>query len=550
MSGLRLLLLTGWLLSLGTNCLAQSARLQSESIYLGDIATLLIEYEHKIPSLYALDTTQLEENFEILDVRSRTSRLSDSEQFTNRMQWEVRMLPRRSGLLIIPSMKLGALRTPELQLEVLPLSSGAAARQTVEIEIFAEPVSPLVGQQTNVTLRLVFNTPLLDVYWSEPMVEGANIMRGIAESSYSLRRDGEYYDVIERVMAVFPEVQGVLEFSPAGLRASVDALRSEDGIASPGEQRQLFRNSASLRLDVRDIPAGYTGRYWLPARELELTQRWESETDDIRVGDSIGHTITIVARGLPGKALPVDLLSGRNAAYGVYADQAVQEHWIEGRDLVGRLEQTFAIIMTHPGIVTLPEVNLKWWDVDAAVERVAVLPARSIRVLPASAGGDSEVVDILTWLRYDLVEEVAVNPVWLLAPILFTGLLWFAWRVRDGVLRNWLSAGLRRVRARQRLRRACRLGYPRQARTALLEWAALRWPEAGIRGLAQVGKRFDSAAFDTELSRLDRALFAPAAASWDGAGLWHELRAAEAVARNGRTVAPQRLRGLYPPAQN
>ena len=42
---------------------AQTAYLQSNQIFAGDIAELIIEFDAKIPSLYALDTSVLEADF-------------------------------------------------------------------------------------------------------------------------------------------------------------------------------------------------------------------------------------------------------------------------------------------------------------------------------------------------------------------------------------------------------------------------------------------------------------------------------------------------------
>lgn len=516
---------------------AQSARLQDEQVYLGDIATLEIEYDNKIPSLYALDTAVLEADFEVLDIKSRTSRLVDGGEFSNRMQWEIRLLPRRAGRLRIPSLRLGGLYTPEVELEVLPLSPAIAADNQVAIEVVADPASPLIGQQTNLTLRLLYNTPVRDFYWTEPASEGADILRGIAESSYRLRRAGNVFEVNERVIAIFPRVQGELDIAPAGLRATI-------GAESASDRRQIYRNSAPLRLEVRDIPAGYSGRYWLPARDLELAQRWEGDMEGIRVGDSIGRVLTIVARGLPAKALPVDLLGGRGEAYGIYPDQARQEQRIDGRDIVGRLEQTFALIMTRAGETRIPDLSLRWWDVDAAIEREAVLPGRSMLVLPALAGNRAS----SDWLPANLLAALSANPWWLLAPAVVLALLVLAWRACAESLQAWLELRLRRSRAAAVLRRACAANDPRLARAALLQWAALRWPDTPPGGPGQIDERLDSSALGDELARLDRVLYALPASVWSGAGLWRELRAALRRAGKGRTAVTEGLAPLYPRA--
>ena len=57
---------------------AQTAYLQSNRVFSDDIAELIIELDSKIPSLYALDTSVLEADFEVLGVKSSISRVFEA----------------------------------------------------------------------------------------------------------------------------------------------------------------------------------------------------------------------------------------------------------------------------------------------------------------------------------------------------------------------------------------------------------------------------------------------------------------------------------------
>jgi len=134
---------------------AQTAYLQPERIFEGDIAKLVIEYDSKIPSLYALDLAKLEADFEVLDVRPSIARMLEANEMFHRMQWQIDILPRRSGSLRIPSIKVGDLSTPVLSLEVTRQSPALLARQDVLLEIATEPQSHNVGQTARTVMRIL-----------------------------------------------------------------------------------------------------------------------------------------------------------------------------------------------------------------------------------------------------------------------------------------------------------------------------------------------------------------------------------------------------------
>ena len=98
--------------------LAQTATLRQSQVYLGDVVELTISYDADIPSLYAFDSDALVADFELLGSESRVFRVQQDGKSIHRMQWEARLLPRRTGLLSIPSLRFGENRSEAVQLQV------------------------------------------------------------------------------------------------------------------------------------------------------------------------------------------------------------------------------------------------------------------------------------------------------------------------------------------------------------------------------------------------------------------------------------------------
>jgi len=522
---------------------ATTTQLHPQAVFEGDITELVIEYDSKIASLYALDTAPLDADFEILDIKSRVFRIDGNPGGDHRMQWRLQLLPRHSGSLVIPPIHFGEQSTAPLRLEVKPVPDEVRNSQKVFVELDSEPRSPYVGQQTLVSLRLVHNTPLRLDGLAEPRLNDAAIYRDSEEQVYFVKRDGEEFRVFERQMLLFPRQAGELELPPAVMRGQLRQPNHADAGAGY-ENRKISRSSNPLRLRVREPPAAFSGRYWLPARDLTVTRKLQAHSKALRIGDSIGWTLTIDAKGLPAATLPANLLEFEAKNFNVYADQAKRSDRLVNGELVARLEQHFAIVVTASGAIELPALNLAWWDTTADSERQVRLAGSRLGIAAATPAD--------TGRQANGIGESLLIPftgnggrwIWLLLALGGIVLVWTVVRALHRRFGETLDLLLRRWRISGLLKRACRENQAARARNLLIEWGRARWPGQPINGLYPIGERCPSARLTAELARLDAALFSTAGAAWRGDGLWAALAASrrDAAARRRQNRVP----GLYP----
>ena len=511
---------------------AQSAQLQPSQIYEGDVATLVVEYINKIPSLYAIDTSELEGDFEVLGVDSRVFRISEAGETSNRMQWKILISPRRAGNLSIPSLKLGSKTTPILTLTVEPQTAQLKHDENVMVNIEARPENPYVYQQTDITLRLMHNVAVTDGRLFEPEVDNVTILRSGGENSYRLPIDDESFYVVDRLVALFAKEPGRLELSPANFRGQI-ASTSEFSAS-----RSINRYSNTLQLQVREPPVEFTGQHWLPARQIEISQQWQEVNDQLVVGDSISRRLKVIARGLRAEVLPDDLLLGESNRFKVYADQAKRQNDFVGKDLTGELTQYFEIVLAKPGVVELPELRLRWWDVDEDIEKEAVLPGRMINVAAATSVTKTNENSASTAVETEIIPGLLFYLLLVLA--LLATAYWYFSGDRSG------AKIMQRYRQQRDLKNACISIDARVARMALLGWAKLQWPQDSIVGLHQVMNKIDSAELSDELAKLDQALFSANAGDWRGERLYHLLMQHKGQRRNRNSSDPVILPALYP----
>ena len=548
MIGRHLVLICAVLTCTAAQVQAQSATLRQERILEGDIAELTVEHDAEIPSLYAIDTSALEQDFRVLGVKPSVSRHTNGDESFHRMQWKIEMVPRHPGSIAIPSLAFGPNHSESVLLRVENTPATLRKRENVFIEVETFPADPHSGQQIRVTTRLLHNLPLVSGRLSEPESEQVSVFRSGKDARYSVLRNGENFEVLERSVLMVAPSSGSLAVSAASFNGVIDSL-ALDGM------RFIFREGRDLSLEIRAKPPGYENIPWLPARQLELALEWDDPADVLQPGDSLGFTLNMEASGLPAESLPVDLLAGETARYRIYADEAQLETSVigefDGEQLIGKLRQRFVIIAQAPGKIVIPSLALSWWDTVNSVERIATTDPRTLQIVdsmgPGGAGFDStgstrSQVMLLDYLQRNWRSLASVFVVLVLLVLIAR-----VTQARARIGEMFARAAMRR-RSRDKLLRACRANDAAAARQALIDWGRVHWKDDRISGLHHVQGKFepgdDAREFAAELACLDNALYAENAASWHGERLWKLI---DTKRRNAGGENPRRDPEILPP---
>ena len=92
--------------------------------------------------------------------------------------------------------------------------------------------------------------------------------------------------------------------------------------------------------------------------------------------------------------------------------------------------------------------------------------------------------------------------------------------------------------------KACSKGDAVQTKNALLEWAAVRWPNQSITSLADIA-RVSSAELSTQVNALNSALYSPHADQWEPKALRSAFHAFLANKRKSAKTQDSILEPLY-----
>ena len=531
-----------FLLSLLWGLLAQAqptlqASVDRTRLEAGETLELILESQDVTqfgkPDLRALDA-----DFEVRGTRQLNSLHTLDGETRASTRWIITLLPKRSGNLQIPALRLAQSHSQVIELQVVQAAANRAGNAAqVFIEATLDNSEVYVQAQAVLTLRIYHSVSLYDDSNLSPLQLADAKVEPLGESrTYEKDINGVRHGVIETRYAVYPQQSGSLDIPVLTFSATAaDTGEQPAGTARVG--RQVRVSSLPLHLTVRPVPAAYPADVpWLPARSLALEEHWNPDpnTQPVQIGDSLTRSVTLRAEGLSSIQLPplpaTEILGLRR-----YPDQPMLRNEVSERGMTANREEREALVPTHSGPLTLPAVEVTWWNTREDHLEHSSLPARSFNVqdnpaLSAEAPvGDSRSANRLLWPW-----QLATLVLALTTALGFT--LWWRARSQPAVLRAAQNGPSPRTLLDD-LKRACQANDPQATRQALDAWARQQ-PET----LAEMAARF--VPLSDALDGLNGALYSESGHYWHGDELW---RAIGAIPPAEQLLAPTGDNGSLPP---
>lgn len=548
-----------------------TASLDRDTVYEGDTITLRITATGGIQGEQP-DLTPLKKNFSVVGTSSSRRIQIINGKRSDKDEWAIELAPLGTGTIAIPPLSVRNGVTPALTLQVneQPEASIAQAGQPVFISTEIDPPQgdTYVQQQILYTVRLYYRVPLIKGSLGDPAIDDAVVEQLGNDRQYKTTIDGQGYQVVERHYAIFPEHSGELSIGPtlfAGRTASAADQRSRQDSMDNILERMLGQRGLSeslvggkpirvrsdaITLTIKPRPENYTGAHWLPSQQLVLRDSWAKTPPAVRAGEPVTRTLTLEAKGLEASQLPT-LQPAESDTLRVYPEQPELSNRTDGDWIYGRSEQRFTFVATQPGKLTLPEVQIDWWDSTKHRQLSAVLPAREITVEPGTGHHEPQVVTDSTPIRdSNTLDQSDSRQDTLSNEQRSTDTRY--WMIGGGLMTALMLAGLVLIRkrrppspgkpeaasaaftetqpgsgnsrdktlahTRQALESACRRNDARAAAGALLDWAAATWPQQPPRSLGALAVQVDRGA--DAVRELESMLYSAGNESWAGQALW------------------------------
>ena len=329
------------------------------------------------------DFGPLTKDFEVLS-NSRQQNYSNvngkTESYT---AWTLELRPKRAGILLIPSLtfKKEVSNAIELRVRAAPSNSSAnPGTQPIYTETTVDANTPYVGQQIILTHRLYTSVQLRDFALSELAIDKA-VLHRLGDTQYQKVINGRNYLVLEVKYAIFPQSEGPLIIPSLRFGAYEVNNRSQFGVFN-NRGNQIIRDTEPKSLEVAARPPQASIDGWMPSTSVTMEQRWSGDIDSVTVGEPVTRTITIRAEGLSAAQItPLQEPQGNN--YRGYPDQPQLDEIVATNGLTATRIESLALVPNNSGEITLPAVELIWWDTNSNKRRVASLPSITLQVSPS-----------------------------------------------------------------------------------------------------------------------------------------------------------------------
>ncbi len=331
----------------------------------------------------------LKADFDIISTNRQQQYTWSNGQDESYTDWKLTLLPRAKGKLLIPSFNYAGLvsNAIEIQVNEIPASSNQTqAQQAIFSETTTDKTTAHVQEQLLLTQRLFTSVSLTDYSLTPLSVDNAGVEQ-VAENQFQKRINGRDYLVIEVRYAIFPQKTGVLTIPSQRFGAFEVPTRRQFGVFNQ-RGNQVVRVTEEKTIEILKQPIQFSTAQWLPSSKVELTETWNGDLGKLRVGEPITRTITMTAEGQTGAQInPLDLPS--ISTIKIYPDQAQIETRKTDDGVLGVRIESMAIVPKLAGEVTLPSVNVNWWNTDTRQIETTIVESRKLNVQAGANLGES-----------------------------------------------------------------------------------------------------------------------------------------------------------------
>ena len=355
---------------------------------------LTIEVTHQ-EAISRPDLSGLGNDFVVVGSKKVTisNRLRSGSQATTR--WQILLRPRKSGEITIAPIAVHGESSLPLTLKVIgprvsirrnsslpapePEQTAPAALMQTEVE----HRQGYEGSEFHYIAKFLHQAPLSnDQLLRAPYLDKALILEnGTPQEEQVIYRGQPYYQTLYRYL-IYPDSTEENRIEPPRFTGT-----STDGTFYDAR-------GETIKLDVLPRPQNNSRGYWLPADRLELSDSFQ-QPERLEPGSTLIRTLTLQAFGLPAERLPSLAPLQNELAELTLLDTDLSETFTPEGLISTRVERV-QITVKERGEVTLPPIDIYWWDTYEDRGKVASLAPVILRVAPSSGDAPPQVSSTLT----------------------------------------------------------------------------------------------------------------------------------------------------------
>jgi len=492
-----------------------SSTVDRTQIETNETLQLTVRYSGKAPSGDP-DFSAIERDFSMAS-NSRQQQYSwVNGESTSYTDWKILLIPKRQGKLTIPSLNFMGSRSQAIGINVRPANTSASTSsgQPVFIETTVDKDMAFIQEQVILTHRLHYSVPLQDISISEFEIPDA-IIQQISEERFNKRINDKNYSIIEIKFALFGQSVGKLQIPSQRFTAIETSNSGLGGFFSRGNR--VIRLTEEKTVNIAPIPAHLSASQWMPSSQVRLEQSWSDNSGTLTAGEPITRTINISALGLTAAQIQ-PLPSLENSQLKLYPDQPSLEDKQTNRGMLGVRTESLAIVPNKAGQISIPAIEIEWWDTVNNRMQTSRLPSKTFNVVAGNKVNqisdqpptiNSSIVmssDSNNNGQIDTITRWSLGLNALLITLLVGLFYWRKTPVSETVPKTPKSV----ITAKQQLKKIEQLAANNQLaemRDSILHWGAEVFPQQPPRSLNQLADLMSNSELKQQFSQLDQSLF-------------------------------------------
>ncbi len=253
------------------------------------------------------------------------------------------------------------------------LLSTKTQAQSCFARVSVSPRQGVVRQPFQVTISVYTST-----WYTAPLqfqnlqIENAFILPYTRTTPSVSYIDKNRYSTLSFYYIVYPFVEGEVSIPSLQIVATTPLDGDYKGV--PVEV-----STKEQRIQVKSVPDLEGLEVWNVATNMELTEKWDKDLNNIKVGDVINRTIYQYASGtLPNFIKQQDVTEIEGVS--IYASEPNFKERRTESSINGELTQRVAYLFEKEGSVTIPRQQVLWYNPETKKIHKRNLPERKIQV--------------------------------------------------------------------------------------------------------------------------------------------------------------------------
>lgn len=241
--------------------------------------------------------------------------------------------------------------------------------------------APYVGEPLRLVLRSAVHAHVASDRFEQPALTDFDWQQFGVDSSSEELVDGFWLPVITRVLMIYPLRSGTLTIEPFKRRV---IYMKDNGDRA---ETELLSKPFSIEVRPRD-GVGDPADFWLPAKSLQIEDRWEPDPDRIPFGETARRIVTVEAAGLSADRLP-PLPRFRAPGVITFAGPVERETIVTDQGPIARAIYQWTVRPVSTTVAIAPGIRLPWFDITARTMREAATPERRVAFIDARRSAQS-----------------------------------------------------------------------------------------------------------------------------------------------------------------